>query len=78
MSTITEAAARLVADRVHQGLPARITDATTLSRIASLMSVEVAPARRPHKKIARAFGPRATIPTATGGHPHAQPATVTP
>jgi hypothetical protein len=34
---IREAAARLVADRVRQGLPARIEDPVVLARIASIL-----------------------------------------
>lgn len=51
-----EAAARLVADRQLQGLPARVSDPSALARIAGLLAVEPAASRqrknraRPHAR----------------------------
>jgi hypothetical protein len=49
--SLAEDAARLLArQRAEQGLPPRVTDAATLSRIAALMRSEELPAVRPARK----------------------------
>lgn len=47
--SIEEAAARLVAQRVQQGLPPQVEDPVVLARIASLLRATHRPEQRPRR-----------------------------